>query len=155
MLADSSDIDAAIFAALSADAELSALMPDGFWYDVAKRGATRFVLVSMLSHEDQRVFGDRGFEVVLYLVKAVALGKSPVDAIGAAKRIDAVLEGAQLSATGYHWMNCQRVERVRIEEFDDLSDATWQHVGGHYEVWVQPINNAAERKGIDHANSRQ
>ena len=155
MLADSSDVDAAICAALSADAELSALMPGGVWYDVAAPGVDRFVLVSMLTHEDQRGFGERGFEVFLYLVKAVALGTNGADAKAAAARIDAVLEGAQLTATGYYWTNCQRVERIRIKEFDDLSDVTWQHRGGHYEVWVQPINNAAELKGHDHANSRQ
>lgn len=136
---DSSDVDAAICAVLDGDAELSALMPGGVWYDVAARGVSKFVLVSMLAHEDQRVFGERGFEVFTYLVKAVALGTAGADVKAAAARIDVLLEDARLSATGYHWMNCQRIERIRIKEFDDLSGGTWQHRGGHYEVWVQPL----------------
>jgi len=63
---DSSAIDAAIVAALLADAALSALMPDGVFVDEASPGAQRFVIVSLLSSLDVATFGGRAIEDARY-----------------------------------------------------------------------------------------
>jgi hypothetical protein len=137
MSADSSDVDAALSAKLLGDATLMALMPDGVYFDVASKNATRFVLLSLLTHEDNYQFGGEAWEVFTYLVKAVALNTSGGDVKTAAQRIHTLLQDGTLSATGYGLMRMQRTERLRITEVDEANnDIRWQHRGGHYEVWV-------------------
>lgn len=140
---DSSEIDAALVATLLGDAALMALLPDGVYFDVARPGAQRFVLVSLVAEEDVGQFGGRAYEDALYLVKAVALGTSGADVKTAAARLDALLEDQPLAVTpgspagvpGYAWMTCHREARVRYTEVDDLDPSIrWQHRGGHYRV---------------------
>lgn len=139
MASDSSDVDAAILAILESDSALAALMPDGVWFDVAVPGATRFVLVAQLAHDDQPMFNGTAFETFLYLVKAVAPGKSAAATVKpAAARINELLEQAVLTPAGYSDMRCARVERVRYSELDAVADVRWHHRGGHYEVIVSP-----------------
>jgi hypothetical protein len=139
-MADASDVDAAICARLAADAELSALMPDGVWFDIAAPGSERFVLVSLQTHEDDDVFGERAYERFDYLVKAVQLGSSAVDVKAAALRIDELLHDAvDLVVAGYSTMFCRRIERFRFQEYDAASETRWNHRGGDYELWLQPM----------------
>jgi hypothetical protein len=56
---DSSEVDAALVALLLADPQLTTLMPDGVFFDVAAHGSERFVIVSQLAHEDVGMFGRR------------------------------------------------------------------------------------------------
>jgi hypothetical protein len=76
---DSSEIDNALIGLLLADATLAGMMPDGVYYDEAKAGATRFVIVSVLTAFDLATFGRRAIEDVMYLVKAVALSSTGGD----------------------------------------------------------------------------
>lgn len=134
---DSSDIDAAVIAVLQNDATLKTLMPDGVYMDEAPPNSKRFVTVSVVIADDMPVFGKRGIESILYLVKAAMLTTTGGNIKAAAARIDALLEDCMLTAAGYGWMTCHREERVRYTEVDDL-DATirWQHRGGRYRVQV-------------------
>lgn len=142
VLPDSSEVDSAVVALLTNDDELAALMPDGVSFDVSLKGASRFVIVSQLAHEETRMFGGTAWEVFTYLVKAVARNSSGASAEGnvrrAAARIHELLEGAVLTVTGYQVMLCKRLERVRFTEVDEDNDARWQHRGGQYELWASP-----------------
>jgi hypothetical protein len=137
-MADSSDIDAAVIALLQADATLRAAMPDGVFFGLAGasfatgNNSTRFVLVSIIENIDRAVFGGRGLESVLYLVQAVSLSG---DSKGAARRIDELLEHQPLTVAGYTWMSCDREQRVREMERDDVDPSiVWTHRGGMYRI---------------------
>ena len=69
-----------------ADATLMALMPDGVYWDVARQGATRFVIVSQVFHLDVPMHGQTAYEQVTYLVKAVELATSGANIQAAACR---------------------------------------------------------------------
>lgn len=135
MPTDSAAIDTALAARLLADTTLMALMPDGVYFDEAKQGAQRFLIVSLVDEVDEAVFGGRAIEDALYLVKAVELGKSGVNADAAAARIEVLLNEQPLSATGYTGMATFRESRVRLTEVDGVDPSIrWQHRGGHYRV---------------------
>lgn len=133
-MADSSDIDAALVTKLLGDSALTSLMPDGVFIDVAKPGAKRFVIISVLDAADEPILGARGFEAITYLVKAVALSTSGGNVKGAAARIDELLEQGTMTVTGYTVTCLRRTERIRIREVSENSDVYWDHRGGHYEV---------------------
>ena len=134
-LPNSSAIDNAVVAVLLADATLAGLLPDGVYFDVAKPKAKRFVIVSIVETLDEPVLGSRGYEDVLYLVKAVGLVSTGVDVKAAAQRIDELLEDQPLTIPGYvHMLTC-REARIRYPETDEVDDTIrWQHRGGHYRV---------------------
>ena len=136
-MADSSDVDNAIIAKLLADASLTALMPDGVYFDEAAPGKTKFVIVSLVTEFDTPMLRSRAFEEATYLVKAVALSTSGGDVKSAAARIDVLLDGGTLTVAGYSLMYMQRIERLRITEVDGVDPSIrWQHRGGRYEVTV-------------------
>ena len=136
-MSDSSDVDNALIAKLIADAPLTALMPDGVYFDEAAPGKTKFVIVSLVTSFDTPMLRARAFEEATYLVKAVALSTSGGDVKSAAARIDTLLDGGTLTVSGYSLMYMQRVERLRMTEVDAVDPSIrWQHRGGHYEVMV-------------------
>src|SRR5678815_1575267 len=132
---DSSGIENALIAKLLADATLMALVPDGVYFDEASPGKSRFVIVSLVDEADESVFGGRAFEDALFQVKAVMLSTAGGNIQAAAARIDTLLEGQSLTATGFTWMTMHREARVRSTEVDDADPSIrWQHRGGHYRV---------------------
>lgn len=135
-MADSSDIDQALVAKLSADATLLALMPNNVYVDEAPAGSTKFVIVSLVAEFDEHQFGSRAFEDATYLVKAVELKGAAVGNIkAAAARIDALLDHGTLTIPGYALMAMRRVERVRFTEVDEQDESIrWFHRGGRYQV---------------------
>lgn len=142
---DSTAIDSAVVTRLNADVALRALLTDGVHFDLAPANATAFGIVSLATSRIESVFGGRGYEDQLYLVKAVVRqvgGTSGMlqKALQAAARIDTVLEDQPITVSGYTWMTTFRDDvteesRVRYTEGDE-SDASvrWHHVGGHYRV---------------------
>jgi hypothetical protein len=137
-MSESSALDAAILAALG-DATLVALCPDGAWWQAAPEGATRFVIVSLPTTEDVYEQGREAYEKPTYLVKAVRKETTTANVDAAAARIRTVLE-ALTTATGYHLMQVQRVERVKYADPDPADAAVqWQHSGGLYEVLAEPV----------------
>lgn len=140
---DSTEIDIALVARLSGDAELQALLPDGVYVNQAKQGKTKFTLVSLVTAIDAGSFAAvgqrRATEDCLYMVKAVTLDASRATAGNAAARIDVLLEDQPLTITGYHCASIAREERIDETEVDDL-DATiqWQHRGGRYRIVAVP-----------------
>jgi hypothetical protein len=140
---DSSDVDAALVSKLGSDTALLGLMPNGVYFeDQAPPDMTQFVVVSLVLAQDTGIFGGRGYEDILYLVKAVE--RSTVDAHNiraAAARIDALLERGTLTIPGYGLMVMRRSERVRYVETDPRdAKLRWSHRGGRYQVMVAPAN---------------
>jgi hypothetical protein len=134
-MSDSSEIDNALVAKLGSDLVLLSLMPNGVYMDESPPGSTRFVIVSLLFAADEPVFGGRGYEDALYLVKAVALSTVGADMKAAAARIDVLLEDGDLVVPGYSHMAMFREERIRHTERDERdSSIRWYHRGGHYRV---------------------
>ena len=60
----------------------------------------------------------------------------------AAARIHALLHHAELdlTAAGYTAMLCHCIEPLRLPEVDRITNATWQHEGGQYELWSYPTS---------------
>jgi hypothetical protein len=132
---NSSAIDQAVIGVLLADPTLSAILPDGVYLDVAAPKAKRFVIVSIVSADDEPLLGGRGYEDVLYLVKAVVLASTGADIFAAADRIDKLLEDQPLTIPGYTHMVTCREDRIRTTEPDDVDDTIrWLHRGGHYRI---------------------
>jgi hypothetical protein len=137
---DSGNVDAALSQKLLSDVPLMAMATDGVYFDVAKKGATRFILVSLLNEDDTPMFNGRAFEDGLYLVKAVIQETSGANVRSAAARIDALLDRGTLLVDGYGQVTITRTGRVRYTEVDEDNDARWQHRGGHYRVMAAPGN---------------
>ena len=138
-MADSSSVDAALAALLSADPVIQGLLPDGGYFDLAAKDSRRYLLLSLLDHDDSYVFEGTGWETFLYLVKAVTLDSSPKAAMDAAARVHALLQDKELVVPGYWPMKTQRIEHIRILDTDEPTAVRWQQVGGHYELWLQPL----------------
>lgn len=144
-MSDSSDIDNALIAKLSADGPLLALMPNGVYWQVAPSNSTRYVVVELVTSHDEPVFGGRAWESAIYQVKAVGRSTPSVPLQDnamkdAAARIDALLENGTLSIPGFTLMSMRRVEdRIRVTEQDPADPAIkWFHRGGRYEVVASP-----------------
>jgi hypothetical protein len=138
-VSDAAQVDAALVTLLASDATLAALLPDGVFMDVAPAGKTKFAIVSLEAHEDTEGFGAALYERSVYMVKAVVLATSGIDADTAAFRIHTLLQSTILAIAGYTHTSTLRLERVRYPEVDAIdADVRWQHSGGHYEIFVSP-----------------
>lgn len=145
---DSGAIDRVLIAALQADAELTGLMPDGVWFDVAPAGLTRFVVVELADGEDVGLFGQRGIEDRAYRVHAVGLSR--VVSLGtmkaAAARIDTILEGDTPLDTppDFASIDCVREKPTAESALDEVDKSlVWHYYGGEYRVmtaWPDPVS---------------
>jgi len=132
---DSSGIDAAIVSLIGSDVTLLALCPNGVYVDEAPEGMTRFVIVSLVDEEDMQGFDGRLAEDALFLVEARMRSSANGDIRSAAARIDVLLEGQNLTATGFTTMTMHRERRIRLTEIDDVDEKIrWYRRGGHYRV---------------------
>jgi hypothetical protein len=142
-LPDSAEIDTALVARLSGDATLTAMLPDGVYFDEAAQGKKRFALVSLVEARTPAQMAAPGARRALedceYIVKAVLLSGSSASAEDAAARIDELLEDAPLPISGFTCLSVSRVRRIRDTEVDPV-DATirWQHRGGYYRIVATP-----------------
>lgn len=134
-------VDAALIAALAADATLAALLPDGVYVDVAPSNKTRFVIVQAQTREITDALADETlYEVVRYRITARVLMTTGADANAAAFRIQERLTWMPIvPIAGYTHMATIQVERVKFTEVDAIdNDIRWQVAGGDYEIWVSP-----------------
>jgi hypothetical protein len=153
---NSGNIDKAILAVLQADATLASLMPDGVYLNVAAPGLTRFVLVGVFDSTDVGVFGQQGYEDILYFVKANGLSRTTTlaNTQAAAQRIAELLDGAILTAPDYAAISSAREQREPWDTVPDPVDASlrWYHYGGYYRVmasWPDPIVAIREIHNVD------
>jgi hypothetical protein len=142
-MADAGLVDAAVVEVLANDAALTALCPDGVYWDVRPGGSPAPGAFVIVSHFDFRVapgFGASLYERLLYWVVARIMAPSKVPARQAAARIDALLDGQilDLTAAGYTAMACTRVNRRADTDVDPVNKATWHYHGGLYELMSYP-----------------
>ena len=139
-MADSSALDAAIVNTLLGDSTLMGLLPDGVYIDYVTPGAQRYTLISILSAPDTSMLGGRAFEAPVYQVYAVALSVTGANIQAAAARIDVLLDGATVSATGYTPAVLRRVARHR-ERLPDTQNLAhyWDLRGGDYELLAAAV----------------
>lgn len=132
-------VDVALVAILATDATLTALVPDGIFWNVAPAG-TRFVIIQPQTHVDEEGFRAPLYEAFRYGITARILTSSPIEADAAAYRIHELLEDQVLPGiTGYTHMSTLRVERHRFPEIDAIdNDIRWWIAGGDYEIHVSP-----------------
>jgi hypothetical protein len=130
----------AILQILQQDAPLRALMPDGAWFAEAPPGATRFVILSLVSSMDTPIFGGPAYKESVYLVEARALMTSGADVESAFARITTLLTDAQLTITDYGAMLVQFEEELEMVEVDTIDPSIrWNRCGGHLHVMVAPL----------------
>jgi hypothetical protein len=143
-MSDSTLVDAALLATLNADAELVALLPHLVWFDEAPQGSTKFGVVRLEDHKDERAFEGRSHEDALYRVVAVVRtteANAGPTMQAAAARIDVVLEGALLTVAGFDPMTCYRERRVRDTQTDVVDPAIrFMFCGGLYRVVMSNSN---------------
>lgn len=131
----STAVDAALVAALQADATLLGLAPGGVYPDLApEQVPTPYVIVALESHEDVQEHGSPAYEDMVYVVMAIDKATDAAAANAAYARADAVLTGSTLAVSGYTTMDLHRVGRVRMAERD--GSAIWRFVCGRYRVQV-------------------
>lgn len=136
---DASQIESAIITKLKNDPTLAGLVPDGVYWDLARQGSTRFVIVSLSTSRGLAEINDgETLREFVYTVKAVALGTDPDPIVPADARIQALLDHGtlDLTAAGCELMIMRWRDRVRYTE--TAAAETWQHRGARYEVTVTP-----------------
>lgn len=130
-------VDAAVVAALQADATLQGLAPGGVFPDLApEQTPTPYLIVGLESHTDVDEEGRPAFEEAVYLVMAIDKADDAAAANAAYARAHAVLTGTTLTASGVTVMDLTRRGRVRLAERD--GSVIWRFVGGRYRVMVDP-----------------
>jgi hypothetical protein len=99
----------AVFALLSGDAELSALLGGPHVYDGAPRNAAPpYVHLGETTQRDWSTSTEAGAEIAFALVVwSTALGKS--EALAIAGRLDALLDDAPLTIAGWRLVNLRHV----------------------------------------------
>lgn len=147
MSIDSTRIDTAVLQKIAGDATLTALLPNGAFFDSAPPKSSRYCLLSVVDGIDARRFEGRSHESIRFMVKAVILSSTAnanTDASKAAARIDQLLDPQPpdpplaLSIPGYVLMASFRdldLPRIRYEELDAVDPTIrYFHRGGHYLV---------------------
>jgi hypothetical protein len=130
----------AVLQILQQDTALRVLMPDGAWFAEAPPGATRFVVLSLVSSMDTPIFGGPAYKESVYLVEARALMTSGADVESAFARITTLLTDAQLTITDYGAMLVQFEEELEMVEVDQIDPSIrWNRCGGHLHVMVAPL----------------
>jgi hypothetical protein len=150
-VSDSSLIINALIAHLGSDPALLALMPNGVYYELAAKGATRYVVVSLRGGNDVAEFGRRAIEYGDYIVQAIGLSSALPqidDMRAAAYRIDQLLEDQPFVVAGYEWMTTYRTEPINhVEPDGENRSIRWMHRGGVYHVGFAPTGATGVRKG--------
>lgn len=144
MAADAGLVDAAVIERLASDAVLSALCPDGVYWDLRPGGSPspgRFVIVSLFDFRAVPGLSNRVlYERAVYWVVARMADTSRAPARQAAARINELLDRYLLDLTpaGYTAMHTERIDRRADTEADPLNKTLWHHHGGQYELTSYP-----------------
>ena len=143
-MADIGLVDAAVIEVLANDAALTALCPDGVYWDIRPSGSPApgaFVIVSHFDYRTEPGLADTTlYERMLYWVVARIASTSKTPARQAAARIHELLHGTilDLTAAGYTAMALTRIDRRAYTEIDPANKATWHHHGAQYELFSYP-----------------
>lgn len=142
-MADAGLVDAAIVERLANDATLTALCPDGVYWDLQPASSpapSAFVIVSHFKYDMTLGLGMTLYVKMLYWVVARVHDSSKAQARQAAARIDALLHAADLdlATAGYTAMHCLRIDRRADGDRDQHDKSAWQYHGALYEVMCYP-----------------
>lgn len=134
----STAVDAAIVAALQADALLQGLLPGGVHPDLAPelQQETPYIIVALEPTEDVDEHGGPAFEDATYVVMVVDKATDAANANAAYERAHSVLVGQPLIVPGETVMSIVRRGRHRFAERD--GSVLWRFVLGRYRVMTDP-----------------
>ena len=126
------NLDTAIFTALNVTS-LTDLAPGGIFNTLAPKGtAAPYVLFQVSSKiDDNFSYTKRGADAV-YIVKAISQSPWPKEASDIDTQIDALLENATLTISGYTQLVCRRQSDFSFTE--DVGGEVYQHQGGLYGI---------------------
>lgn len=126
------NLDAAIMDTLNV-ASLLTLATGGVYNSVAPQETEPpyVVFQAMSEVDDDYSFSGRGEDAV-YMAKAISRSPWPKEANTINTQINALLQDATLSITGYAQLLCRRTEAVFMDE--DLGGDTYTHIGGMYRI---------------------
>jgi len=142
-MADAGLVDAAVVELLANDAALTALCPNGVYWDLQPSSSPSpgaFVIVSLFKCDRTPGLSVTLYEDLLYWVVARVHETSKVAARQAAARINELLDGAilDLTAAGYTAMACARIDRRADSDRDKTDKSVWHYHGGLYELRSYP-----------------
>ena len=126
------NLDKAIFDTLNV-ASLTALATGGVFNSFAHPSvSTPYVVFQAFSKVDEYwAFTKRGAQAV-YMVKAVSESPWPKEAAAIDTQIDALLQDATLTITGFGLVTCRRESDFYLPE--EVGGKVYQHQGGLYRV---------------------
>ena len=137
---DANEVERALIGKLSGDPTLTGLLPDGVYFDLARQGSTRFLIVSLSTSRLLDELNDaETFRAYVYGIKSVVLGTSGTTSAAADKRIQELIDRQPLTlppAAGASLMVARYVDRIRYSEI--ANGETYQHRGARYEITVTP-----------------
>ena len=134
------EVDAAIYSTLANDATLTAAATGGVWRMVAPENTVGVYVVFQLigAQKDLHTLKtDRRVESLRYQIKAIERGYSASNARTAMKRVDTLLNDANLTVTPYSLLQCRREAAIpdMLERLDN--EEVYQHVGATYIIEVE------------------
>lgn len=136
---DTQAVDQALFAKLSNDVTLTGLAPGGVYSETAPQGVSKpYVIVRQVDSDDFYAQGSKALEEIQYEVTGVDQSTSKVSVQAVANRIQALLQDVTLTITDYSCVNVKRIKKVNYTEIHAGSDRRYQHLGGLYNVLVEP-----------------
>ena len=128
-------VDNALYALLSADAQLRSLAPGGVFRNTADQDAeTPFVTFNQQDGRRDYTFGSV-IRPLTYQIKAVDQNEDSEPAQRVQERLEALLQGAVLSLDGGR--RTLIVSQTGDIEYEEPGERPWQHVGGTWEITVQ------------------
>ena len=127
------NLDTALYAALNVAAVI-AQATGGVWNSLAPRSANPpYVIFQAASKVEEYRFDGRGM-TARYIVKAVSREPWRKLASTVDTQIDAALQDATLTITGFTQLLCRRETDFYLAE--EREGELWQHVGGVYQIMV-------------------
>ncbi len=136
---ESARVEEWLYTVLSGDAALAALVSGVYGYLAPQGTASPWVTFSHQAGTDVMVVGTaRIMTNFLYQVKATGSGESMAALKAVADRIDAVLQAASGTVSDGRIISCVREQDLVMVE-TDLSGTRWNHAGGIYRIYAQPL----------------
>lgn len=129
----------ALYSLLSGDAELSDLAPGGIWHRRADQEAAMPYVVfhRQASAATMRTYQGPAARGQVWMVKGVCRGGDAQEAEEIDARVEAILEGAELTIDGEQLL----LEPMRTEDLDygeGEADENVHNVGGLYRLVTEP-----------------
>ncbi|HLZ64388.1 MAG TPA: hypothetical protein VKR06_46250 [Ktedonosporobacter sp.] len=126
-----------LYAALSVDSALTALVPGGVWRGLADPGtATPFIVIAHQAGTDSIAFGAvRALTSMLYQAKVVGPANNSADLATAAARLDTLITTAvPIGISGGLIKSCYREQPLLVDE--TVTGEKWANIGGLYRIRV-------------------